>query len=234
MAYGSFIHVADGGGYAGRPASRAVRPRPVRPDARPRLRQQGPGRRAADLPVDHRRSPRCGRRRAAGRRGALAGVRARQRPGGAGCLARPRRIAPIAWSGCPTTGTGDRSAWRTCSAGTARSRHGGPWPGNVTRTSLPSGPSGETRECLQAALVLVAEGPDRIAILFRGADPESDRGSVSVEVVASNGRVAAAAHREAARAGARAQRATAATSCPSAAACSANEAHCCASTSDPG
>ena len=69
-------------------------------------------------------------------------------------------------------------------------RHGGPWPGNVTRTSLPSGPSGETRECLQAALVLVAEGPDRIAILFRGADPESDRGSVTIEVVASNAPVA--------------------------------------------
>ena len=79
-------------------------------------------------------------------------------------------------------------------------RHGGPWPGNVTRTSLPSGPSGETRECLQAALVLVAEGPDRIAILFRGADPESDRGACRSRWLRAR-RVAAQLDREAARAG---------------------------------
>ncbi len=112
-------------------------------------------------------------------------------------------------------------------------RHGGPWPGNVTRTGLPSGPSGETRECLQAALVLVGDGPDRIAILFRGADPESDQRGVSVEVVANvegaprNSPRGCASWRSSSTS-------TADTSSPSAAACSANEGHCCASTSAPG
>jgi ATP-dependent 26S proteasome regulatory subunit len=64
-------------------------------------------------------------------------------------------------------------------------RHHGPRPGNVTRTSLPSGPAGRTRECLRAALVLVEDGPDRIAVLFRGADPENDMRGVTVEAVAS-------------------------------------------------
>jgi hypothetical protein len=63
----------------------------------------------------------------------------------------------------------------------------GPRPGNVTRTSLPSGPAGETRECLRAAVVLVEQGEDRIALLFRGPDPESDLRGVSVEAVANRG-----------------------------------------------
>ena len=147
------------------------------------------------------------RRRPAGRRGALAGVRARQRPGGARRLARRGRIASIGSSGSPTTATAGRSGWPTCSARPrdASTMHG-PRPGNVTRTSLPSGPAGETRECLRAAVVLVAEGEDRLAILFRGADPESDLRGVTVEVVATRPELAAAAHRDAARAGARAQR----------------------------
>ncbi len=70
-------------------------------------------------------------------------------------------------------------------------RHG-PRPGNVTRVSLPSGPDGATRDCWRAALVLVADGDDRLALLVRGADREEGRSSVSVEIVA--------AHPEAARA----------------------------------
>ena len=58
-------------------------------------------------------------------------------------------------------------------------------PGNVTRVSLPSGPGGETRECLRAAVVLVTEGEDRLALLVRGADPESGQEGVGLEVVAS-------------------------------------------------
>jgi hypothetical protein len=61
----------------------------------------------------------------------------------------------------------------------------GPRPGNVSRTSLPTGPAGETRDCVRAAVVLVEDGDDRIAILYRGADPESELGGVAIEVVAT-------------------------------------------------
>ncbi len=61
-------------------------------------------------------------------------------------------------------------------------RHG-PRPGNVTRVSLPSGPDGQTRDCLRAAVLLVEDGAERIALLLRGADPEEGRGSVTVELV---------------------------------------------------
>lgn len=58
-------------------------------------------------------------------------------------------------------------------------------PGNVTRVSLPSGPGGATRDCLRAALLLVTDGSDRLALLVMGADQEADRNSVSIEIVAS-------------------------------------------------
>jgi len=60
-----------------------------------------------------------------------------------------------------------------------------PRPGNVTRISLPSGPGGETRECLRVAVALLEDGGDRIAALFRGPDPESGSTSVTVEIIAS-------------------------------------------------
>ncbi len=60
---------------------------------------------------------------------------------------------------------------------------GGVRPGNVTRTNLPSGPGGETRECLSVALLLLGDAADPIAVLLRGADPESGISDVSVEVV---------------------------------------------------
>ena len=63
--------------------------------------------------------------------------------------------------------------------------HGhGPRPGNVTRVTLPAGPDGETRDCLRAALLLIEDGSDRLAVLLRGADPEEGRGSVTAELVA--------------------------------------------------
>jgi len=61
----------------------------------------------------------------------------------------------------------------------------GPRPGNVTRISLPSGPRGETRERLRVAVVLLEDDEDRIAVLFRGADPESGSSDVTVEIIAS-------------------------------------------------
>jgi hypothetical protein len=61
----------------------------------------------------------------------------------------------------------------------------GPRPGNVTRVSLPSGPRGETRECLSVAVVLLEADEDRIAVLFRGPDPESGSAEVTLEIIAS-------------------------------------------------
>jgi len=61
----------------------------------------------------------------------------------------------------------------------------GPRPGNVTRISLPSGPGGETRECLRVAVVLLEDDDGRIAVLFRGPDPESGSSGVTVEIIAS-------------------------------------------------
>ena len=61
----------------------------------------------------------------------------------------------------------------------------GPRPGNVTRISLPSGPGGETRECLRVAVVLLEADEDRIAVLFRGPDPESGSSEVTVEIIAN-------------------------------------------------
>jgi hypothetical protein len=61
----------------------------------------------------------------------------------------------------------------------------GPRPGNITRVSLPSGPGGETRECLSVAVVLLEADEDRIAVLFRGPDPESGSAEVTLEIIAS-------------------------------------------------
>jgi hypothetical protein len=58
-------------------------------------------------------------------------------------------------------------------------------PGTLTRVARASGPGGATEECLRVALVLVTEGEDRMAALFRGPDHESDMNGVRVEVVAT-------------------------------------------------
>lgn len=62
----------------------------------------------------------------------------------------------------------------------------GPRPGNVTRIALPSGPSGATRECLNAAVVLITGAEDRTALLVLAPDPESGRETLSVEVVSTS------------------------------------------------
>ena len=63
--------------------------------------------------------------------------------------------------------------------------HHGPRPGNLSTVSLPSGPAGKTTECLRAAVFLVTQGEDRVALLYRGSDPESDMMGVTVEAVAT-------------------------------------------------
>jgi ATPase family protein associated with various cellular activities (AAA) len=64
-------------------------------------------------------------------------------------------------------------------------------PGNVSRSSRPSGPGGESIDCLRAAVILAGQGDDRLAVLYRGPDPDSDLRGVSVEVVASRPELAA-------------------------------------------
>ena len=61
----------------------------------------------------------------------------------------------------------------------------GPRPGNITTVGLPSGPGGQTRECLSVAVVLLGDGEDRIAVLFRGPDPESGSSGVTLEIIGS-------------------------------------------------
>jgi hypothetical protein len=70
-------------------------------------------------------------------------------------------------------------------------RHFGPRPGNVSKVLLPSGPDGETLECTRAAVLLMSEGEERAALLYRGSDPESDFSGVTVEVVATRPEAAA-------------------------------------------
>lgn len=62
---------------------------------------------------------------------------------------------------------------------------GGPQPGNVTKTNLPSGPGGRTRECLSAAVILLATEEHRMAVLLRGPDPESGLTDVTLEIIAT-------------------------------------------------
>ncbi len=58
-------------------------------------------------------------------------------------------------------------------------------PGNITRISLPSGPGGQTRECLRVAVVLLEDEEERIAVLFRGPDPESGSSEVTLQIIAN-------------------------------------------------
>ena len=69
----------------------------------------------------------------------------------------------------------------------------GPRPGNVSSVRVPTGPDGETIECLRAAVLLVTDGDDRLALLYRGSDRESDVYGVTVEIVASRPEAAEAA-----------------------------------------
>jgi hypothetical protein len=61
----------------------------------------------------------------------------------------------------------------------------GPRPGNVTRTGLPSGPGGRTRECLSVAVVLLEDGDERTALLLRGPDPEHGSTEVTIEIIST-------------------------------------------------
>jgi hypothetical protein len=61
----------------------------------------------------------------------------------------------------------------------------GPIPGNVSWSSLASGPDGQAQRAVRAGVYLVTEGQTRSAILVLGADPEAGMGSAQVHVVAN-------------------------------------------------
>ncbi|MGH3456948.1 AAA family ATPase [Aeromicrobium sp.] len=67
----------------------------------------------------------------------------------------------------------------------------GPRPGNVSRVARATGPNGESIECIRAAILLVSEGDDRIVVLYRGSDPESESFGVTLEAMANRPDVAA-------------------------------------------
>jgi hypothetical protein len=48
----------------------------------------------------------------------------------------------------------------------------GPRPGNPARVNQPAGPDGEVRPCVRCGLYLVTEGETRLAVFFRGPEPE--------------------------------------------------------------
>lgn len=62
----------------------------------------------------------------------------------------------------------------------------GPRPGNVARVNVATGPDGRVLACVQCAVYLVADGPHRVALLIREADPSSGQPLVAVQVVGSD------------------------------------------------
>ena len=72
----------------------------------------------------------------------------------------------------------------------------GPRPGNLARTAEPAGPDGETVECVQCAVVLVAEAGRRTALLLREADPSMGQPAMTVQLVSTDPAYAAEAGAE--------------------------------------
>ena len=60
----------------------------------------------------------------------------------------------------------------------------GPTPGNVSWSSLASGPDGKQQAAVRAGLYLVRDSETRVAILVLAADPDSGMGSAQVHLVA--------------------------------------------------
>jgi len=64
--------------------------------------------------------------------------------------------------------------------------HHGVRPGNVARANVACGPDGQTRPCVQCGLYLVSDGDRRTALFIRGADPESGRTGIGLQVVSTD------------------------------------------------
>ncbi|MBD8063009.1 AAA family ATPase [Oceanitalea stevensii] len=72
----------------------------------------------------------------------------------------------------------------------------GPRPGNVSRVNLPSGPGGQVASCVRCGLYLVDDDGSPLAVLLRGADPESGLTTVTVEITGPDAATVAAAARD--------------------------------------
>jgi Cdc6-like AAA superfamily ATPase len=66
----------------------------------------------------------------------------------------------------------------------------GPRPGNPSRVNRACGPDGEVRPCVRCGLYLVTEGEARIAVFFRGPDPETGLPFTALHIAASDAEVA--------------------------------------------
>src|SRR3954471_10213390 len=72
----------------------------------------------------------------------------------------------------------------------------GPRPGNPSRVNRACGPDGEVRPCVRCGLYLVTEGEARIAVFFRGPDPETGLPFTALHIAASDAEVARRASAE--------------------------------------
>ena len=66
----------------------------------------------------------------------------------------------------------------------------GPRPGNPSRVNRACGPDGEVRPCVRCGLYLVTEGEFRIAVFFRGPEPETGVPFTALHIAASDPEVA--------------------------------------------
>jgi len=71
----------------------------------------------------------------------------------------------------------------------------GPRPGNVARVNLPSGPGGQVASCVRCGLYLVDDDAGPLAVLLRGAEPESGQERVSLQFTGPDAVAAAQAAR---------------------------------------
>lgn len=72
----------------------------------------------------------------------------------------------------------------------------GPRPGNVARVNVPAGPGGAVASCVRCGLYLVDGPSGPLALLLRGAEPESGSPMVDLQVAGADPAVSEAAVRE--------------------------------------
>ena len=148
----------------------------------------GAGMRAAAPGPDPGRPPRGRRVHLRRRRGDLAGLRPRQRPGRAGRLARrpgpqleTRRHRQLPARDVRPRRPARRRAGRPTSRSVCArpTRPASTWPAVRTARSAPA---------IRCGVYLVTEGDVRTAVLLRGAAPEMGQNSVSVQIVSTDRR----------------------------------------------
>jgi len=82
------------------------------------------------------------------------------------------------------------TAFRHADFGLADLVQPGPWQhvglGSVTTVSLPAGPDGQTRPCVQCAIYLVHDGAGPLALLLRGPEEHGPSDEVTIEVACAS------------------------------------------------